>query len=87
MFDLAAIGVQDCVLEVLTARPGVPSITLKWTSTLAPAGMIVFKSWSSKADQIRLRWNGEVDDRWKPALNEVRDSPLFLLPTTGVQLL
>ena len=74
------------MFAVLTARPGVPSISLKWTSTLAPVGMIVFKSRLSKADQIQLRWNGEVDDQVETCV-EVRDRPLFLLPTTGVQLL
>jgi len=46
------------MLEVLTARPGVPSISLKWTSTLAPAGMIVFKARSPEAesDSGEMEW-------------------------------
>ena len=60
---LAAIGVQVCVLEVLTARPGVPSISLKWMSKLAPVGIIVLSLGHQKRSQIQVRWNGEVDDQ------------------------
>ena len=49
---LVAIGVHDCVFRVFTAKPGVVSITLNWTSMLAPVGITVSKSSSSDPESL-----------------------------------